>query len=273
MKIALIDNGSLEPATHRNLRAIAAALSARTGVEVQAVSWKHSNRIAAGALGGHPAWTLTPWVSAQADSGERDLVFVPFFISAQGAIGSALRADLEALQHELGGFRFAFTPGLAVHDALVRITADHIRQTIATHRLRRPPVIVVDHGGPSPTSAQLRDRIAGAVRRELGSETAAVMAASLEGEEYEHARPLFAEVLATPPCDLGDVVIAPLFLGPGRHAGPKGDLAAIVAEAEDRTSAPPLRCHFTPLVGSHPHVVDVLAEGLNSTLSTFHAAA
>jgi sirohydrochlorin ferrochelatase len=274
MKVALIDNGSLEPAAHRNLRALAAALSARTGVAVEAISWQHSNRIPPSVLDGNPAWTLTSWVSAQADGGAQDLVFVPFFINAQGAIGSALRADLERLQHQLGGFRFAFTPGLAVPGALVRITVDHVRETIAANGLVRPRVIVVDHGGPSGTSAALRNSIAAAVGHTLAEEVASTTAASLEGEDYEHARPLFADVLGSPACDHGDVVVAPLFLAPGRHAGPKGDLAELATEAEDRTSsAAPLRCHFTALVGTHPHVLDVLADGLNSTLSTFHAAA
>src|SRR5687768_18363574 len=89
MIVALIDNGSLEPAAHRNLRAVAAALSARTGVNVHAVSWKHSDRIAPAALDGAPAWTLAAFVRSLTTLGQREFVFVPFFVSAQGAIGSA----------------------------------------------------------------------------------------------------------------------------------------------------------------------------------------
>jgi sirohydrochlorin ferrochelatase len=269
--IALVDNGSLEPAAHLSLRALAAALSARVGVTVHAVSWKHSNRIRPDLLEGQPAWTLTPWVSAQVDRGEHDLVFIPFFVSAQGAIGSALRLDLEQLQSALGGFRFAFTAGLAAHGTLVRIVVDRIRATIAAAQLQQPPVIVVDHGGPSAASAALRDAVAADVARELRAEIGALTAASLEGEGYTHNRPLFVDALASPGFDRGDVVVAPLFLAPGRHAGPKGDLAEIVAEAEDRSA--PLRCHFTALVGNHPLVLDVLADALSSTLSTFNAAA
>ena len=47
MKAALIDNGSLEPAAHRNLRRLAAAVGERAGMRVEAVSWKHSDRIPA----------------------------------------------------------------------------------------------------------------------------------------------------------------------------------------------------------------------------------
>ena len=279
MIAALIDNGSLEPAAHRTLRALAAALSGRTGVEVRAVSWKHSDRIAPESLGGVPAATLAPWLRDRLAAGERDFVFLPFFVSAQGAIGSWLRRDLEALQHELGGFRFAFTAGLATHGTLVRIARERIRETIAAAHLTRPRVVVVDHGGPSSASAQLRDRVAAELVAELGGEIGALTPASLEGAEHAHNRPLFVDVLASADFNHGDVVIAPLFLAPGRHAGPHGDLAQIAIAAEDRGAAAsppgrtPLRCHFTALIGTHPLVVDVLAEALTQTLSTFHAAA
>ncbi len=278
MTIALIDNGSLEPAAHRNLRTLAGALSARTGNEVHAVSWKHSDKIRPDQLDGKTAWTLAPWLRAQVARGERDFVFVPFFISAQGAIGSWLQRDFERLRNEHGGFRYNVTSGLAAQGALVKIITSWIRETIAALRLSRPAAVIVDHGGPSAASAILRNQVAAEVARELGPEIAALTPASLEGGEYEHTQPLLADALTLPGFDRGDVVIAPLFLAPGRHAGPKGDLEQIAEAAEDRgattaDSFAPLHCHFTPLVGTHPDVVDVLAEALNHTLSTLHAAA
>src|SRR5262249_26778312 len=156
-----------EAAAHLNLRAVAAALSERVGVTVHAVSWKHSDRIPGShlpALGSQPAQTLAPFIRAQLARGENEFLFVPFFISAQGAIGSALRGDLEKLQRQLGNFSFAFTGGLAASGALGRIVAARVREQIASKGLPHPPVIVVDHGGPSPESAALRDAIA----REIG---------------------------------------------------------------------------------------------------------
>ncbi len=261
MVIALIDNGSLEAAAQRNLRAVAAALSARTGVAVEPVSWKHSDRIPAVALDGQSAWTLAPWVRANVAAGERDFLFVPFFISAQGAIGSALRADLEALSGELGGFSFAFTAGLAARGTLTGIIAARLHETIVAKNLSRPAVIVVDHGGPSLISSALRDEIAAGVRTLLGGKIGPLAAASMEGA---HA-PLFADALAVAGLDRGDVVVAPLFLSPGRHAGPDGDLAQIARRHEARM--PAQRIHFTDLVGTHPAAVDALAAALRDALS------
>ena len=256
MIVALIDNGSLEPAAQRNLRAVATALAKRAGVDVAPVSWKHSDRIAAGALEGVAASTLAPWVRAQVARGEREFLFVPFFISAQGAIGSALRGELEQLAAELGGFAFAFTNGLAAHGVLAKIVAARVRETLATKKLSRPAAIIVDHGGPSPTSAALRDTIAAEVRTLLGSEVAGLAPTSMEGTHG----PLLAAQLAAPGFAEGDVIVAPLFLSPGRHAGPDGDLARIARAA-------PARIHFADLVGTHPATVDALTEALRHALS------
>lgn len=277
MIVALIDNGSLEPAATRNLRAVAAALSVSAGLTVHAVSWKHSDRLPAADLDGVRAVTLASFVRTQLAQGERDFLFVPFFVSAQGAIGSALRADLEKIARESDsgsfGFSFTFTDGLAARGAIAEIVAARIRETITTLAVRaphqppvtRPSVIVVDHGGPSPASATLRDQLAAEVRTLLGSEVGPLTAASMEGAEHAHNRPLLADALAAPGFDRGDVVIAPLFLSPGRHAGPKGDLAQIARAAE--TSLSTLRCHFTELVGTHPRAAGVLAEALRAALA------
>jgi sirohydrochlorin ferrochelatase len=271
-KVALIDNGSLEPAAQRNLRAVAAALSERAGVPVAAVSWKHSDRIPAAELDGTPAQTIGLWLRSQLAAGERRFVFIPFFISAQGSIGSALRTDIEALGRDAQGFSHTFTDGLSSGAGgparvLAGVVASRVRETIAERGLGRPAVVVVDHGGPSRASADLRDRVADQARPDLGSAIGPLSAASMEspeGPEFAFNLPLLAGLLAKPGFNRGEVVIAPLFLSPGRHAGPAGDLARIAAAAE--AGAPGLRTFFSGLVGTHPGIVEVLAETLRSAL-------
>ncbi len=260
MIVALIDNGSLEPAAHRNLRALAHALSLQTKVHVRAVSWKHSDRIADRDLDGTPAWTLAPFVRSLFALGQREFVFVPFFISAQGAIGSALRREIEHLRQDVGDFEFTFTEGLAAQGVLPAIVAERIRTAVAPLKLEKPPVVVVDHGGPSLASAQVRDELTGEIRALLGRETGPIAAASMEGVHG----PLLVDQLARPPYNRGDVLVAPLFLSPGRHAGPDGDLAKICRSATGR-------CHLTELIGTHPLAVEALAGALRTTLSNLHA--
>jgi sirohydrochlorin ferrochelatase len=265
MKVVLVDNGSLEPSAHRGLRAVAAAIGRRSGVPVDAVSWKHSDRIAAAALDGSPAWTLEPWVRDQVSSGEREFLFVPFFISPQGAIGSSLRHDLALLQEKTGGVEFSFTDGLAESGALAPVVADRVRTAAAERQLARPAVVVVDHGGPSRVSADIRNAVADAVRADLGISIARMTAASMEspdGPGFDFNRPLLIDALRE--AGSGDVLIAPLFLLPGRHAGLNGDLRRIALTAEG--AAPDLRCHFAELVGSHPAVIEALAGAVTRAL-------
>jgi sirohydrochlorin ferrochelatase len=265
MKVVLVDNGSLEPAAHEGLRAAASALAAALRVDVEAVSWKHSDRIDPALLGSGPARTLAPWVRSQVSAGEREFLFVPFFISPQGAIGSALRGDLGRLQAETGGFEFSFAEGLADTPALAAIVADRIAEAASAHGLRRPAVVVVDHGGPSRASAEVRDRVAAGALAALGERVGTLRTASMEspqGAGFEHNRPLLADALRG--LGAGDVIIAPLFLLPGRHAGPGGDLERIAADAE--AASPGLRCRFTGLVGSHPAAIEALAASVAAVL-------
>jgi sirohydrochlorin ferrochelatase len=265
MKVVLVDNGSLEPSAHRGLRAVAAAVAGRAGVPVQAVSWKHSDRIPTAALEGTKAWTLAPWIRDQVSAGERDFLFVPFFISPQGAIGSALRGDLAGLQEKAGRFEFSFADGLAASGALAPVVAERIRSAVAVRRIERPSIVVVDHGGPSRASAQIRNAVAGAVRAELGDSIRLLTAASMEspdGPGFDFNLPVLADALRE--LGPGDAVIAPLFLLPGRHAGPTGDLRRIALAAQ--VDAPGLRCHFAELVGSHPAVIEALAGAVSRAL-------
>ncbi len=261
MILALIDNGSLEPASTLNLRTVAAALSRRVGVEVHPVSWKHSDRLAPADLGGERAWTLHAFMREHVARGERRFLFVPFFLSAQGAIGSALRHDLETLQAELPRFDFAFLPGLAALRVIPRIVAERIRATLTTAGLSQPPVVVVDHGGPARASADLRDRLSREIQAELGPEVGPVVAASMEGS----FPPLLADALGAPSFAGRPVIVAPLFLSPGRHAGPGGDIARICRES-------PARCHLTDLVGTHPLALDALASALQPALGQYHSS-
>jgi sirohydrochlorin ferrochelatase len=265
MKVALVDNGSVEPAAHEALRSAAAAVGAIAGVQVDAVSWRHSDKIAPGRLAGAPASTLGPWVRAHLAAGETQFLVVPYFISPAGEIGSRLRADLDSLRASAGPFQCAFTDGLDEGGVLEGIVSDLVREAAAG--LRRPAAVVVDHGGPSRASARIRDRVADGVRRALDAEVGPVAAASMEspeGDGFGFSRPLLADALRAPGFSGGDVVVAPLFLSPGRHAGPGGDLARAARQAQ--ASSERLRCHFTRLVGEHPAAAEFLAGALQRAL-------
>ena len=53
-----------------------------------------------------------------------------------------------------------------------------------------------------------------------------------------------------------NLVLAMMFISPGRHAGPGGDIEAICAEAQTRH--PGLQLAISPLIGEHPLLIDIL---------------
>jgi sirohydrochlorin ferrochelatase len=132
-----------------------------------------------------------------------------------------------------------------------------------------PAVALVDHGSPEPKVTAVRNRVAAQLARRFGPAVRGVAACSMERrEEPEFAfnDPLLAALLDTPPYAAGAVIVAPLFLSPGRHAGPAGDIAQICRDAEARH--PGLHTAITSLVGDHPAVIEILGERLAASLQS-----
>ena len=72
--------------------------------------------------------------------------------------------------------------------------------------------------------------------------------------------------LAPPSKGYGAWVLAMLFISPGRHAGPGGDIARICEAAEVR--CPGLRTHGSDLFATHPGVIDLLAQRCEEGLAS-----
>ena len=80
---------------------------------------------------------------------------------------------------------------------------------------------------------------------------------------YDFNEPMLGALLASPLFADRDTVVALLFLSPGRHAGPGGDIAAIVDDARARSTAP-RAIVTTELLAAHPLVADILADRARS---------
>jgi hypothetical protein len=248
MGVAVIDNGSVSPAAQEHVRGVAKTISELAGVEVESVSWKHS-----------PV-TVGPWMRSRYADGVRDFLFVPYFISPQGAIGSALDAELRALARELPGVSHRFSGSLAAAGVLPRIIAENAREAMRARGLHRPRLIVVDHGGPSAASTRLRDEVAAAAAALLQDLVSEILPASMESSP-----PVLGDLLAdnlAEPANLAgnsNYLIAPLFLLPGRHAGQAGDLARIAGAHPN--------VYFAESIGAHPLAAQTLAAELARELA------
>lgn len=264
----LFDNGSFRAASTLGLRRLAAALAERLGVEVRAVSLLHSTRVAAAELDGRPAELLEPAVEAWAEAGGRAAVLLPLFFGPSGALVEYLPPRLAGWRERFPATRIELARELVdVADArderFASMLADAVRATMGAEGLRRPAVLLTDHGTPLATVTAVRDHLGRQLARLLGEdEVRAVGVASMERRaeaEYAFNEPLLERALAAAPFDAGDVVVALQFLQPGRHAGPGGDIAAICREAE--AARPGLRTFMTaPLGTPDGRLLEVLAE-------------
>lgn len=267
--IFLVDNGSLRPQATHNLRRVAARLSDTCGKTVQAASLRHSDSVPAEDLGGEPAVMLGPAAERAAARGVTEIIVVPFFFGPSRALTDQVPARMAELQQRFPEVRVVITPPLVDEQApvdlrLARILADNVRRAAPGGEPYN--VVLVDHGSPVPGVTAVRNRLAGQLSVLLADDALGVMPASMErreGDAYRFNEPLLAGALESERLTRGHVVLAMLFLSPGRHAGEDGDIAHIRAAA---SGAPGRQITPTRLVGEHPDIVAILASRVQQAL-------
>lgn len=262
----LIDNGSRRAASTLNLRQLAARLSQRLATPVAPVSLLHADAVALEALDAQAAELLEPGLRARLHAGERDFLLLPLFFGPSGALSNWIPQLLTRLAAEYGAFRLALAPPLCPlppgEPRLVEILSDNLHQLAAQFSdLREARLVLVDHGSPLPEVSAVRHWLAEQLRARLGGDTLlheAVMERRASAE-YDFNGPLLEEQLtALASADAQrPILISMLFLSPGRHAGSDGDISAICARVRD--AYPALQIATTPLVGTHPLLIEILA--------------
>ncbi len=264
MKLLLVDNGSLEPAATLSLRDLARRLGARIDRDVVPVSLLHANKVPVESLDGVPAVIVEDFLRTELAAGENHFVVLPLFLGRSRAITEYLPGIVAKLQPEFPLLSVRVAPVLhrAGEKDLARMLADRVRDVATPDFVRGEPVRValVDHGSPIPTVTAVRNEVAAQLAHELGETVAAVAPCSMErrpGPEYAFNDPLLADLLAREPWSSGPVIVAQLFLQPGRHAGDDGDLAQISATV--MAASPALRVVRTTPLASHPGLIDLLA--------------
>lgn len=267
-----MDNGSLAPAAAFCLREAAVRLGAALQQPVEPVSLLHSNAIPPDQLAGIPAETLESALKHRLKDGRSDFVIVPFFFGPSGALSDYLPARVRQLKVGHPGLRVRVAPPLvdvnAPQDERIAVILEERVRAAMTRCPTSPSVILVDHGSPSPNVTEVRNHIARQLQARLGRDVRQVIAASMErrpGPEYAFNEPLLEKALDQTEFTRGTVIVALLFLSPGRHAGPDGDIAQICQTAERQH--PGLRILTTEPLGSHPALVPILLERAQAGLA------
>lgn len=268
--IFLVDNGSLRAQATHNLRRVALELSHQLGETVQAASLLHANKIPPEEVDGIPAITLGPAAERSAEQGAKEIIVLPFFFGPSKALTGYLPERMAALQARFPEVSVRVAQPLVDERGnndlrLAKLLADNVREKLQAGTT--PQVALVDHGSPIPEVTAVRNRLAGQLSVLLADEVSCVAAASMErrdGDEYRFNEPLLEHLLDTPEFQSGSVILAMLFLSPGRHAGEGGDIAEICAAAEQRH--PGLTVTTTALVGEHSGIVEILHARLRQAL-------
>jgi len=270
--ILLVDNGSTRAAATLSLRRIAAGLAEACGRPVYPVSLQHADKIPADQLGGTPAEVFPTFLRAQLERGARDFVVVPLLFGRSRALTSFIPEQVALLAEEFGPFELrqsdVLVPMPGGEPLLADILADHVAQCSVGLGGQPDRVVVVDHGSPLPEVTAVRAEVTMALRERLADGIAlgqAVMERR-RGAEYDFNGQLLGDLLDScaaqhPQCA---VVLAMMFISPGRHAGPGGDIEAICGEA--MAKSPGLRVRISPLVGEHPLLLEILHARLRAAL-------
>ncbi|MBG30105.1 MAG: cobalamin biosynthesis protein CbiX [Opitutae bacterium] len=265
--IFLCDNGSLSPLAIRALRLTAAALGQNAARVVLPVGLLHSDRVS----GGDPGTVLLTELGKCLERGERDFIVLPFFLGPSLGITQWLSDQLEELRLKWPDMRVRVAPCLhqAEDTRLARALSERINEVIERECLEQPLIALVDHGTPVPEVHAVRENVGQQLRDLMASEVIQVKTCSMERRpkpEYDFNEPLLENLLQDQEaCPSHQVVVAQLFLSPGRHAGPDGDVANICRHAEQ--VRPGLQTFLTDPLGDHPLVLEILEERLRQCLA------
>lgn len=262
--VFLVDNGSVKPASFFNLERIAGKLSRRIDRPVTAAPLLHANKIPPDELEGEKVEILENLLRKAYLGGDREWTLLPLFFGPSGAITDYLPRRLRRMAKLNPGFSCKLLPPLYRNESnggkeLVQILGQLTDSVIDEHQLQKPSLILVDHGSPRREVTQVRNVLANGLARALEGRVRLTLAASMErrsGPKWDFNEPLLERALARQSVRGGDTVIAQMFIGPGRHAGPGGDISRICAEAEQRHGK--LKTYRTRLVGEHPKLIDLL---------------
>ena len=263
-----MDNGSLQPAATRSLRRLAGELAplARTrhGVLLEPASLLHSSKIDPADLDGQKAEVVFQAIKRHYARGVRDIRLLPLFIGPSRALTEYLPERREVWQKTFPELVLRIGAPLYREgdDRLVAMLRRGIERAGGGEGGWNR-VIVTDHGSPEPRVAAVRDALTGALGRLLQPAGWTVAAASMErrpGPEYAFNDPLLENLLRDPSWQHGKVLVSMLFLLPGRHAGPDGDVAEICRRAE--AGAPGLETKRTGLLNEDPSLIEILVDRL-----------
>lgn len=267
----IADNGSIRAAATRQLRQLAKRLSEKTGFEIFPVSFQHAHRIPPVDLEGYPALMFHDFIAEQLQQGQRKFVLLPLFFGHSKAISSFMPEQVELLKQKYGDFELKIArviyPLPEGEPLLETIILDHAVETARKQGLALTNVVLVDHGSPMPSVAEVRKHLAQQVQQKLPDNTnleQAVMERrkgiefDFNGDLLQHWLIKKAQAGAT-----SAIVVLQFFL-PGKHAGAGGDIVDICNDVMNQN--PGFKVVISPLISDHPALLQILQNRLQQVI-------
>ncbi len=269
----LVDNGSYRPQSTLSLRRIAAGVTKETGHLIHPVSLLHSTKTNPEDLDGIPAEIFEPFLQKKREEGIHSFMVLPLFFGHSAAIYEYLPQRVLEMQKDWPELEVRCAPCMvditSPDDTLVaEVLADLVRKKRDEEGLIKPAVTLVDHGTPRKFVNDVRNFLGMQLQTLLKDDFGAVEVSSMErreGEEYAFNEPLLENLLGSPGFEK-EVILSMLFISPGRHAGPGGDIAEICEEAEKEK--PGLKTYMSDLFATHEAVIPLLATRFRQGLET-----
>ena len=272
--VILMDNGSHRAESTINLRRISKSLSQQINTEVHPVSLLHSTKVNPSELEGKKAEILEPFIKSKCEKGVDSFLIIPFFFGQSAALKDYLPERGKDIKSKWQKTEIKLAPTLVKIEekndyCVSNIISELVLEKIEEKNLKNPHVTLVDHGTPVKEVNQVRNHISQQLTEILNGRVAQVKASSMErreGKEYEFNEPLLENLLGQNDF-IQDVVLAMLFISPGRHAGTGGDIDKICQSAESKCNT--LRTFKSKLFAMHPKVIDLLASRYKEGLESF----
>jgi len=276
--VALVDNGSLKPEATLSLRRLAAALEAAAlkqgrALRVEAVSARFADRIPARDLDGRPAEILPGWlrrVSTEARPNQK-VILAPLLIGPSATLTKSMPDAARALPQldvEIAPSLVCLCPALFAPSAT---GASEVAGTLSERLkalggdLADPGhyVMLCDHGSPVARVAAAREAVRAELQTVLGRDVVGCCMERREGPEFDFNGPLLQDALIGLPQG-ATCSVALLFLQEGRHAGPGGDIATIIASVMEQRAD--LSVATTQVLAGHPALIDLLLARLDKAI-------
>ncbi len=259
----LADNGSLEAGSTLSLRKSAHAAGHLAGMEVLPVSLLHSSKVDPKLLDGIKAETMAGFLAGPIAQSSNELRIIPLFFGPSRALTDWLPEKLEQWKSEKDGriFRILDCLHQPGDTRLAVALEDLCLQAIEKNKLKKPYLALVDHGTPVFDVHRVREEVGDELKKRMAERISGFSTCSMErrdGEEYDFNEPLLENLLDEKKEEFEEMLVAQLFLSPGRHARKGGDLDLICNSFADLS--PSRRLVRTDLLGTHPLVIETLVE-------------